>query len=335
MDTLSELVLPRLPRRPYCTNNLRHGLIVRPASLARNMTHIQLNPPALRHWLLFDIDTPKAALAWERADLPPPNWIATNPENTHSHYGYLLETPLVTSVSGRDKPLRYAAAIEHAYRLRLLGDPGYCGLICKNPLHPHWRTWHLHDHTHSLDELAEWVTLQKRLCAADKGAGLGRNVLLFDRLRAWSYRTVLSYQSAGAHSDLWLRAVLHEAETLNGEFTPPLSYSEIGVVAKSVARWTWREFSAHDFSEIQRKRARLRWQADNTPYAERTKPWERMGISRRTYFNRKKAGNLPTPTDRCTDAISDISGHGAQTITPPTPACKRSPAPKDTSAAQE
>ncbi|AUN94159.1 replication initiation protein [Pseudazoarcus pumilus] len=294
MDTLSDLVLPRLPHRPYCTNNLQHGLVVRPASLASRMSHIQLNPPALRHWLLFDIDMPKAALTWERAHLPAPNWIATNPQNAHAHYGYLLETPVVTSVSGRDKPLRYAAAIEQALRLRLLADPGYCGLICKNPLHARWHTWHLHDHPYSLDELAEWVTLQKRRHTTDEGAGLGRNVTLFDQLRKWAYRAVLSYQNAGASPDLWLRAALNEAETLNQAFTPPLPFSEIRVIGRSVARWCWRNFSARKFSDIQRKRALRRWKADKTPYAERTRPWERLGISRRTYYNRKKASLLPT-----------------------------------------
>ena len=38
---------------------------------------------------------------------------------------------------------------------------------------------------------------------------------------------------------------------------------------------------------------------------ERAKPWEQLGISRRTYYYRKKAGLLVP--DGCTDAISDNS----------------------------
>ncbi|MCK2128267.1 replication initiation protein [Thauera aromatica] len=83
MNTLTDLIRPRLPRRPYCTDNLSHGLIIRGQDIATTKSHLQLNPAALRHWLLFDIDVPLAALAWERANLPPPNWIAVNPDNSH------------------------------------------------------------------------------------------------------------------------------------------------------------------------------------------------------------------------------------------------------------
>lgn len=179
MTTLPDLILPRLPRRAYCTDNPKHGLIIRGREVASTKSHLQLNPSALRHWLLFDIDAPVAALAWERANLPPPNWIAVNPDNSHAHCGYLLEVPVVTSPAGHDKPLRYAAAIENAYRLKLQADPGYAGLICKNPLHERWRNWFLHDHAYSLDELTEWVSLAKPARATEENVGLGRNITLF------------------------------------------------------------------------------------------------------------------------------------------------------------
>lgn len=306
MTTLTDLILPRLPRRPYCTDNPSQGLIIRGPDVATTMSHLQLNPAALRHWLLFDIDAPLAALTWERANLPPPNWIAVNPENSHAHCGYLLEVPVITSPGCHEKPLRYAAAIENAYRLKLRADPGYAGLICKNPLHERWQTWFIHGHAYSLDELAEWVSLAKPSRAIEEDAGLGRNVTLFDTLRSWAYRMVLIYKSANATQDLWFRALLHEAEGINSRFPTPLSFPEVRTLTKSVAKWTWRVFTQHAFSEIQRARAQKRWSKADADSVEKAKPWEQLGISRRTYYYRKKAGLL-LPDD-CTDAISDNSG---------------------------
>lgn len=306
MNSLTDLIVPRLPHRPYCTDHLNHGLVIRPAIQALEKCHLQLNPSVLRHWLVFDIDFPMAALSWDRANLPPPNWIAVNPLNGHAHCGYLLEIPVVTSAGGRDKPLRYAAAIESAFRIKLRADPGYSGLISKNPLSHTWRTWFLHAHAYSLDELADWVTLAKPQNISIESIGLGRNVTLFDCLRKWSYRMVLTYKEANAAPDLWLRALMREAEVINLNFNSPLSLPEFRAVAKSVAKWVWRRFDSTQFSQIQQQRALKRWSQPRPASTESSKPWEKLGISRRTYYYQKKAGLLLT--DNCTDAISDNSG---------------------------
>jgi hypothetical protein len=73
--------------------------------VATTKSYLQLNPAALRHWLMFDIDASLAALTWERVNLPPPNWIAVNPENSRAHCGYLLEVPIITSPLGATKSL--------------------------------------------------------------------------------------------------------------------------------------------------------------------------------------------------------------------------------------
>lgn len=314
MSSLTDLIVDRLPRRPYCTDNLERGLIIRPASIAVEKSHLQLNPAYVRHWLVFDVDIPLAAIAWETANLPAPNWIAVNPVNTHAHYGYLLEVPVITAPAGRDKPLRYAAAIESAFRLGLKADPRYSGLVSKNPLHVQWKTWFIHDRAYSLEELADWVTLPKPSRLSEENVGLGRNVTLFDHLRTWAYSMVRTYKSADANQELWARALLHEAEGLNSRFVTPLAFPEVRAVAKSVAKWTWRRFTLEAFSTLQRSRAQKRWGQPRPASVERSAPWERLGVSRRTYYNRKKAGTLPL--DCCTDAISDNSGDGASEVRP-------------------
>ncbi len=292
MQQLSELIERRLPRRPYCSDNLEHGLIIRPSKIAVSKNYLQLNPPCHRHWLLFDLDRPMAALAWEQAHLPPPNWIAINPANGHAHLGYLLEVPVVTSEAGRDKPLRYAAAVEKAFRIALGADPGYAGLIAKNPLSEHWKICFLHTQAFDLNYLAEWVTLTSAATPCIEPIGLGRNIMLFDSIRQWSYRNVLLYKETNAGLEQWFRTVMRECELVNQHFPTPMTLSEVRGIAKSIAKWTWREFSEKAFSQIQRERAHKRWANRSAPSIEQSKPWESMGISRSTYYDHKKVGLL-------------------------------------------
>jgi hypothetical protein len=299
------LITSRLPRRPYCADDPHEGLIALPTHIATTKSHIQLNPAHLKHWLVFDIDTPRAALSWELAHLPPPNWISVNTRNTHAHCGYLLEIPVIAGRNGHEKPLSYLAAIEAAYRLKLRADPAYKGFVCKNPLHSTWNTWFLHCHAYSLGELAEWVSLSAASMTMPDQVGVGRNVTLFDVLRKWSYHMALTYKSAGASREQWVRALLHEAEGLNSKFDTPLAFPEVRAISKSIAKWTWRHFTPERFREIQRSRAEKRWSKPRPTSLEQSKPWKTLGISRRTYFNRKKAGTLPDAV--CTDALSDNS----------------------------
>lgn len=131
----------RWPRRPYCTDDLAAGLRIRSLKQALTKPYIQANPPHLRVWSIYDIDRPGGGLAWEAANLPPPAWSSVNRENAHAHLVYGITAPvLVDGLGARDAPLRYLCAVESMMRERLQADPGYSGLITKNPAHPLWRT---------------------------------------------------------------------------------------------------------------------------------------------------------------------------------------------------
>lgn len=75
-------------------------------------------------------------LNWEDADLPPPNWIAVNPKNGYAHYGYLLETPVITSVRGPNAPRRFLAPMKAACRLELGSDPALDGPALQGSFEP-------------------------------------------------------------------------------------------------------------------------------------------------------------------------------------------------------
>ena len=107
-----------VPARPYCTDYLG-ALQIRPREIALRRRYVQLNGPAAYMWLNFDVDRPAAidvALDW---DIPPPTFVAVNPETTHAHVAYLLGAPVTNFADSRESPLHYLAAVQRGLRRRL------------------------------------------------------------------------------------------------------------------------------------------------------------------------------------------------------------------------
>ncbi|AJX33052.1 replication initiation protein [Burkholderia oklahomensis] len=285
MDT-SAIFLDRLPHRPYCTNELDKGLVVRPAATALTHRFIQPNAPLEITWLVFDVDKKDAAYLWELRNLPAPTIAVTNRVNRHAHLFYGLTTPIVKSAAARDAPLRYAAAVQAAFCAKLPSDLGYSHLIAKNPFHSHWQTiWH--HRLYELGELAEYVNLRKSPVRLDAPlVGLGRNCTLFDEVRTWAYQWTREYKRNGASPTEWATALLGKAESLN-TFEVPLPYSEVKSIARSIARWTWRRFTDEAFSAIQAARGQRGGRPRTT--TRNGQPWVTAGISRATYYRRLKA----------------------------------------------
>src|SRR5690606_13584932 len=118
------------------------------ASIAARRRYIQPNPPPWVGWLVFDVDLgpgrdgTATLFAWEEANLPAPNLaVATRLDDGSlggCHLAWALREPVARGAQARPAPLRYLAAIERAMVHQLGADPGYTGLIAKNPLHPSW-----------------------------------------------------------------------------------------------------------------------------------------------------------------------------------------------------
>jgi hypothetical protein len=232
----------RWPRRPYCTHDLEAGLRIRSLASALGHPYIQANPPSLRVWSIFDVDRPAGGLAWEDALLPPPSWAAVNRANGHAHLVWGLSVPvLVESAEARQAPIRYLVAVEQAFRVGLQADPGFGGLITKNPAHPLWWTLRGPTASYDLPYLADWVDLPKHLPrrgAKVEEVGLGRNCILFNWLRRWSYEAVRQRRSDRNYV-LWQAQVYDRALERNGEFLHPLTGREVWHIAKSVTKWVW------------------------------------------------------------------------------------------------
>ena len=244
-DRFTEL----LPTKPYCTDNLSNGLIIRPKQTALKYRYIQPNPPALQHWIVFDLDhdimQPETVYPWDSAGLPVPNFVLYNPENGHAHLFYAIES-VCTSPNGKARPLHYLAAIQQAYTDKLRADHSYTGLIAKNPVNRHWHSVEIHTAVFSLGDLAQHVELKpkrwtRQRALNDDHYGLGRNCAMFHRLRFWSYDHVNECRRRLTYNE-WMKEVLAKCESMN-TFADPLPYGEIKSIAKSVGKWVWVHYT--------------------------------------------------------------------------------------------
>jgi hypothetical protein len=250
----------RLPRRPYCTDDLEAGIRIRSLKQALTKRYIQINPPHLRVWSIYDCDYPGAVFAWYDNNLPMPTWAAVNWENKHAHLVWGLSAPvLMDTLSARSSPMRYLAAIETAIADKINADPGFTGLITKNPAHPHWKLFGGIKDYFTLEELADWLPnlgKHKPKKQQVEQIGLGRNVSLFDSLRRYAYKQIKTYKVAGiANFVYWQSHLYDKALLMNGDFTYPLHSREVWHINKSVAKWVWSRFdiAASDvrFSKLQ------------------------------------------------------------------------------------
>ena len=290
-----DLFRERLPAKPYHTDDLGAGLKVRSAERAALARYIQPNGPTHRFWLVYDIDRPGAAIDWSDRGAPPPSITAKNPENGHAHLIYGLETSVRTAPDAKSAPLRYAAAVDCALQRVLGADLGYSGLICKNPLHPHWQVTTWEPRLYTLADLDSWLDLQpaqdrrKRL----PDYGLGRNCNLFEQLRLWAYRAI---RQGWPDFEQWQAACLDRALMYNAGFTASLDHQEVRHVARSVAKWTHQHLDAASFSawqSVQGRKGGVRSGEVRRAGSEAERqPWEALGISRRTYYARKKNSSL-------------------------------------------
>lgn len=243
---LKEFLLSFLPNKPYCSMGNGYATVIRSKESALAYPQIQVNSPFSWKVFVFDVDHHNAKFSWEDSGLPTPNFIVENPVNGHCHLYYVLKTGIATHNTARMNPIRYAKAIYYAMNKKLNGDFAFTGLLSHNPLHEQWHTMFLHTNTYSLDELAADLDLptadelekrKKYQELLEYGQLLGRNCSVFDQLRFWAYAAIrknrhLSYEK-------WHQEVLSKATSLN-IFTTPLAFNEIKHIAKSVAKWVFK-----------------------------------------------------------------------------------------------
>jgi hypothetical protein len=250
--------LTKLPRRPYCTNNLTERLEIQSQEKALTYRYVQLNPPKIIGFIVFHV--PKYGAAPEESKLPPATISVSNPENGYCHHIYALSSPVSTGSYSHDKPIKYLNAIHEAYLDRLNADTCYGGIVCPNPLHEDWDIKYS-GINYDLGTLASYA-LKKRIAAKKN-----RFNTLWESLRHWSYREVKHYWERDEMD--WHNAVRDEAERRNCFVdAAPLPMEQIRLLAYSVSDWTWNTLEpitpeyikASHSSQRQRERAVKQWE---------------------------------------------------------------------------
>ena len=245
-------------RKLYCSNDLNYGLRLLPVKYAINHKYIQANNDKAIMFLVIDLDH-NNPLIFEEVGLPAPNFITISDTGT-SHYCYVLTYPIFKDYAENAKALTYFAKIQQAYTNALKGDCQYVGLMMKNPLcEEKWKVWNVnHFYTYDLYELADYVELPKTI-TKKQALGEGRNCFLFDTVRKWAYKEVLFYKANKATLTDFYNVIFNRLEKSNiFEKSPPLSFNELKAIAKSISSWTWKNFTAEKFSEIQTVRSHKR-----------------------------------------------------------------------------
>lgn len=289
-----QLFRDRLPAKPYHTDDLTSGLLIRSAERAALARYIQPNGPTHRYWLVYDIDRPGAAMDWSDRGAPPPSITAMNPANGHAHLIYGLETSVRIAPDAKSAPLRYAAAIDCELQRVLDADASYSGLICKNPLHPHWQVTSWEPRLYTLADLDSWLDLQP---AQDRRRrlpdyGLGRNVNVFENLRKWAYRAI---RQGWPQFDQWQAACLDRALMYNAGLPVPLDQQEVRHIARSVAKWTHQHLSPEAYRAWAARKGRAGGKRSGevrrmgTALENDPQPWVSEGVSRATWYRRNKS----------------------------------------------
>lgn len=287
INSPSELLLACLPEWLRATDNPADGTVRLPKSAALALRHIQPNRKNVISVMPLDNDRPDAAFAWDDGNVAAPSVIIGNPDNGHAHTAHILAAPVTMYEASRPAPLKKLAAIERGMIRRTGADPSYSGNLIKNPFHPDWRVMWWARAPYALADLEHWLEPDdmKPVFKPRHEIGLGRNCTVFEDLRHIAYSEVRRFKCASGQLTDFRQRLEEIAHGLNLAFDVPLAYREVRDIARSVSKWTWRHFTLERFSEIQRQRVERRW-ADHEA-AERTRPWEEMGVSRATYYRRK------------------------------------------------
>ena len=267
--------LQAVHQRPFCANEDSHIVGRFDAKTAwATFPKLELSPPHCHVAIILDIDSTEGLddapgkSWWGGNPTPAPNWMVVNtrpatPQRRAGgiHAVFSIETPVARHDAAHMLPLRYLAHVADRLSYHLGADPGYQGIITRNPVNPgpgvytHWGRML----PYTLRELD--TALPKGKLPSRRLTGIGRNVDLFRSMvsEVFQPRWADTLKAQG-----WTEAWLDHVRTQNvATFTPDvLPDSECRSIAKSCFRYWTRDYDPERFNEIQTARNGKRWHND-------------------------------------------------------------------------
>ena len=263
-----------------------------PAAEAWDFPEIELRAGNSWPSIVLDADGANALYriveAVEHFEILTPNWSVTRRESGGTHVVWNLERPVHRGESARPSPLRALARVSEYYATALQADSGYNGVLSHNPMSvahgPGFVTNWFYRYPYSLPQLGEVIPMgwgRPTLVRTE----IGRNCDLFHALMRW----------AGCPENM-VNDCLAAAHVINQSFDIPLPHGEVAETARSVHRYRvgWITKGKY-FTPTQRTlwgRARgIKSGAarrKGTPLEDDHRPWESMGISKRTWYRKHR-----------------------------------------------
>ena len=260
---------------PSCANEDSHIVGQFDSAFAfANFPKLELNPPHVYASIILDCDSTEglddapSKPWWGGNPTPAPSWMVINtrpgtPKRRPGgiHCVYALEVPVARTDAAHKLPLAYLSHIADRLSYHLGADPGYQGIITRNPVNPgpdvytHWGRM-LPYTLRELDKL-----LPKGKPPSRRLTGIGRNCDLFQSTVSEVFRPRWA-DTLGAQgwSEAWLDYVRGQNDAM---FAPNvLPDSECRSIAKSCFRYWTRYYSPGRFRDIQTRRNGKRWHGD-------------------------------------------------------------------------
>ena len=169
-----------------------------------------------------------------------------------------MEVPVARHNGAHTAPLSYLAHVADRLAHHLGADPGYTGLITRNPINPgpecytHWGRMF----PYTIGELDKLLPKDKP--PSRRQTGIGRNCDLFLSMVSEVFRPRwAAILGAKGWSKAWLEYVKVQNVAMFGDSFLP--NSECRSIAKSCFRYWTRHYDPERFSDIQRSRMGKRW----------------------------------------------------------------------------
>ena len=326
-----DLGLQAVHQRPFVANEDKVIVGRRGVIEAWGAWHrLEINPPHAYAALLFDVDHPAQRgwvdPPWYGHGLPKilPSWVVHNFHNGHMHVGYALDLPVARHDNARLGPQRYAARVADRLSLYLGADPGYRGLIHRNPVNPgpDCEVWQpqLWLATHTLAALDKAIPKSIRPTRI-RGTGLGRNVDLFSAMVKEVHRP--RWADALAHQG-WREFWLDHVRGQNVAMFPgaELPDSECRSIAKSCYRYWTKQYDPSRFKDLQVKRNAKRWHG-TFDYDFEARDASILSLAQVGFNQREIAEIVELTTARVGQVIKKVKSHNSSTpSSTPTPSQK-------------
>ena len=260
---------------PFCANEDSHIVGQFDSEYAwQTFAKLELQPPHAYCAIILDCDSTKdlddapGKPWWGGNPTPTPSWmvINTHPRTATRRAGgihcvYALEVPVARHDAAHTAPLSYLAHVADRLAHHLGADPGYTGLITRNPINPgpecytHWGRMF----PYTIGELDKMLPKSKP--PSRRQTGIGRNCDLFKSMVSEVFRPRWArILGAQGWSEAWLDHVRAQNVAM---FAPEgLPDSECRSITKSCFRYWTIQYDPGRFSDLQRARNGQRWHGD-------------------------------------------------------------------------